>query len=341
MRREGVRQRLSTVIHSLFALAIVACSGSPSKGSADKATTAAPGSGVFRVALVTTGSVSDQGWNAGAYKGLMAIRDSLGAQVSNVQTQTPAEIDENFRQYGAQGYNLVFGHGFEYQDPAVRVAKDFPRTAFATTSGTKTAPNVSGVYFKFSAGAYLAGIVAGGASRSGVIGAIGGTQLPPVVAAFKAFEEGARSVNPGVKVLTAYVGNWDDASAAREQALAQIARGADVIFQDADAAGLGVFQAARQTRTTRIIGSNSDQNSVAPEVTLGSVVIDLPRAMMMIARDVKNGTFKGHVYQLGETDGVVRWVPNPTLASEISPSTQARLDSAKLAIDNRKLQVPE
>lgn len=329
---EGIT-RLSTSIHILFAISILACTGSaehPKSGSRD-----------FKVALVTTGPVSDQGWNAGAYKGLLEIRDSLGAHVSNVQTQTPAEIDENFRQYGSQGYDLVFGHGFEYQDPAIRVAPSFPKTAFVTTSGTKTAPNVAGVEFAFSDGAYLAGIVAGAASHSGVIGAIGGTQLPPVVSAFRAFEAGARSVNPGVKVLTAYVGNWEDASAAREQALAQIARGADVIFQDADAAGLGVFQAARQAKGVRIIGSNSDQNAVAPEVTLGSVVIDLPRAMMMIARDVRNGTFKGHVYRLGDLDGVVRWTANPTLANEIAPATLIRLDSAKKVIDSGKLPIPE
>jgi len=333
-RRLGQRvSRLSTVIHSLFAIAIVGCGGAREQ--------AKPASNTFKVALVTTGSVSDQGWNAGAYQGLLAIRDSLGAHISNVQTQTPAEIDENFRQYGAQGYNLVFGHGFEYQDPAIRVAPSFPKTVFVTTSGVKTAPNVGGVYFTFSDGAYLAGIVAGAASHSGIIGAIGGTQLPPVVAAFKAFEAGAKSVNPNVKLLTAYVGNWDDASAAREQALAQIARGADVIFQDADAAGLGVFQAARQSRTVRIIGSNSDQNGVAPEVTLGSVVIDLPRAMMIIARDVKSGAFKGHVYRLGENDGVVRWVANPRLAPEILPATVARLDSARKLIDAKTLKVPE
>lgn len=325
--------RLSTVINSLFAISIIACGGSTERQKV--------AANDFKVALVTTGPVSDQGWNAGAYQGLLAIRDSLGARISNVQTQTPAEIDENFRQYGAQGYNLVFGHGFEYQDPAIRVAPSFPKTAFVTTSGTKTAPNVSGVAFAFSDGAYLAGIVAGASSHSGVIGAIGGTQLPPVVAAFKAFEAGARSVNPTITVLTAYVGNWEDASAAKEQALAQIARGADVIFQDADAAGLGVFQAARQTRTVRIIGSNSDQNAVAPEVTLGSVVIDLPRAMMMIARDVKNGTFTGHVYQLGEADNVVRWVANPKLAAEITSVTIARLDSTKKIIDSGKLKVQE
>jgi basic membrane lipoprotein Med (substrate-binding protein (PBP1-ABC) superfamily) len=318
----------------LFALAILACGGNGRKQPATQ-------QNEFKVALVTTGPVSDQGWNAGAYQGLIAIRDSLGARISNVQTQTPAEIDENFRQYGEQGYNLVFGHGFEYQDPAIRVAPSFPRTDFVTTSGTRTATNVAGVSFAFSDGAYLAGIVAGAASRSGVIGAIGGTQLPPVVSAFAAFEAGARSVNPRIKLLTAYVGNWEDASAAKEQAIAQIARGADVIFQDADAAGLGVFQAARQASSVRVIGSNSDQNSVAPEVTLGSVVIDLPRAMMLIARDVQNGTFTGHVYRMGDADSVVRWVANPRLASEISPTTTTRLDSARKVIDAGKLTIPQ
>jgi basic membrane protein A len=334
MRRTRHRQQLlSTLVHSLFAISILACSGAASNGK--------PVARQFKVALVTTGSISDQGWNAGAYQGLLRIRDSLGAHISNVQTQTPAEIDENFRQYGAQNYDLVFGHGFEYQDPAIRVAPSFSHTMFATTSGTRAAPNVAGVVFAFADGAYLAGVVAGSASHSGVIGAIGGTQLPPVVAAFKAFEAGALSVNPNTKLLTAYVGNWDDASAAKEQALAQIARGADVIFQDADAAGLGVFQAVRQTKTVRIVGSNSDQNSIAPEVTLGSVVIDLPRAMMMIARDVKNGAFKGQVYHLGDADGVVRWVVNPKLASEISPETLIRVNLAKKQIDSGALKVPE
>lgn len=324
---------LSTAINIILTVAIVGCgsSSTPRKGSASG----------FKVALVTTGPVSDQGWNAGAYRGLLAIRDSLGARISDVQTQTPAEIDENFRQYGDEGYNLVFGHGFEYQDPAIRVAPSYPKTAFVTTSGTKTAANVAGVAFAFSDGAYLAGIVAGAASHSGIIGAIGGTQLPPVVSAFRAFEAGARYVNPNVKLLISYVGNWDDAGAAEEQALAQIARGADVIFQDADAAGLGVFQAARQARSVRVIGSNSNQNEVAPEVTLGSVVIDLPRAMLMIARDVKNGSFSGRVYRLGDTDGVVRWAVNPLLANEIAPTTIARMDSARRAMDSGTLAAPE
>src|SRR5215213_9149557 len=160
--------------------------------------------------------------------------------------------------------------------------------------------------FAFEEASYLAGIVAGRATRSNVLGVIGGTELPPVRNSFYAFEQGAKSVNPAVRVLTSYIGNWDDVGAGKEQALAQIGRGADIIFQNADAAGLGVFQAAREARGVRMIGSNSDQNSVAPNVTIGSVVIDLPHAFLSVAREIREKRFTGRVIQLGLADEVVK-----------------------------------
>ena len=119
------------------------------------------GGHTFRVALLTPGPVSDQSWNSGAYRGLLEIRDSLGAQISNIETKTPAEFDENFRQYGSQGYDLVFGHGFEFQDAARRVAPEFPHTIFITTSGSTAGPNLAGLTFGFDDASYLAGVLAG------------------------------------------------------------------------------------------------------------------------------------------------------------------------------------
>src|SRR5690242_6162696 len=113
----------------------------------------------FRVALLTPGSISDQSWNGGAYQGLLRIRDSLGARISHIQTKTPAEFEEQFRQYGAQGYDLVFGHGFEFQDAAKRVGPDYPRTTFVVTSGTTAGGNVAGIAFAFADASYLAGIL--------------------------------------------------------------------------------------------------------------------------------------------------------------------------------------
>jgi basic membrane lipoprotein Med (substrate-binding protein (PBP1-ABC) superfamily) len=173
-------------------------------------------------------------------------------------------------------------------------------------------------------------------TRSGIVGVIGGTELPPVKESFVAFEGGARSARPSVKVLTAYIGNWDDVSAGKEQALAQIARGADVIFQNADAAGLGVFQAARERAGVFVIGSNSNQNDVAPTVTLGSVVIDLPHAFLLVASEVADGSFQPRVITFPSKSGVVRLVLNPTLLSRIPAPTRARVDSMQTLMDEEK-----
>jgi basic membrane lipoprotein Med (substrate-binding protein (PBP1-ABC) superfamily) len=150
-------------------------------------------------------------------------------------------------------------------------------------------------------------------SKSGVLAVIGGTELPPLRASFDAFTLGAQAVSPRVRVLTAFIGNWEDASAGKEQALALISRGADVIYQNADAAGLGVFQAAREHPGVWMIGSNADQNGIAPSITIGSIVIDVPHAFLLVAREVRDGVFEPRVIRLGAKSNVARWVPNPAV----------------------------
>ena len=332
---------LSTAVHiassrARFALALATLAILPACGSQTDAERRPVGAGVsdspttsFRVALLTPGPISDQSWNGGAYQGLLRVRDSMGAAVSHIQTKTPAEFDEQFRQYGSQGYNLVFGHGFEFQDAAKRVGPDYPRTVYVVTSGSSVAANVAGIEFGFADASYLAGMLAGSMTTTNVIGVIGGTELPPVKESFTAFTLGAKAMNSKVAVLTSYIGNWDDVSAGREQALAQIGRNADVIFQNADAAGLGVFRAARETKKALVIGSNSNQNAVAPEITIASVVIDLPHAFLTVAREVKSGTFKPRVIKLGTESDVVTLVTNPSFRSRIPAPVLHAVDSVR------------
>ncbi len=329
-----MRIPLRTIGRVLAAAAFVAC------GDPKPTNDVGQNSPAFKVALLTPGPISDQSWNGGAYAGLLQLRDSLGAEVSHVQTKTPAEFEENFRQYGAQGYRVVFGHGFEFQDAAVRVAPDYPNTLYITTSGSTTGPNLAGIRFAFEEPSYIAGVIAAGMTKSKKLGAIGGTELPPVKASFEAFTAGARSVDPTIEVAVSYLGNWDDVAAGKEQALAQIARGTDVIFQNADAAGLGVFQAARESRKAWVIGSNADQNSIAPEVTLGSVLIDLPLAFLTVGREIRDGTFTPRVIALGTSTGVVRLVVNPAARDKIPAAVLQRADSITTAIAGGTLQVP-
>lgn len=318
------RGRFSTTFHMLAVViaALTAACGS-SKSNQQSARPA------LRVALLTPGPVSDQSWNGGAYQGLLRIRDSLGAQISHIQTKTPAEFEENFRQYGAQGYDLVFGHGFEFQDAARAVAPSYPQTQYVITSGNTSAANVSGIVFGFAEPSYLAGMIAGSVTRSNRIGVIGGTELPPVRESFRAFTDGVHAVNPAARVVSAYIGNWDDVSAGKEQALAQLASGVDVIFQNADAAGLGVIQAVREASNAYVFGSNSNQNDVAPNVTLGSVAIDLPHAFLTIAREIRDHRFTPGLITLGMREEVVKLVLNPRLTARIPEAARKAADSTR------------
>lgn len=293
----------------------------------------------FKVALLSPGPVSDAGWNALAYEGLLAIRDQLGAEVSQVETKTPAEFEEGFRDYARRGFALVFGHGFEFQDAAATVAPDFPDTIFITTSGNTVRDNVAPLRFMLEEATYLAGMIAASMSKSGIAGAVGGMAIPSVESTLLAFEAGAVAVRPDFKLIKSYVGNWEDVGAAKEAAMAQIQQGADFLIHNADAAGLGVFQAA-QTRQVLAFGTNKDQNQVAPDVVLASAVIDIPAAFVEVAREVKDKKFTTRITKLGIADGVIGFVVNPALRDRIPADVMKRIEETREAIVAGRLTVP-
>lgn len=294
-------------------------------------TAAGPAAGGFRVALLTPGPVSDGGWNASAYEGLQRIRDELGAAVSNVQTSNPAEFEQGFRDYARQGYALVIGHGFEYQDAARKVGGEFPRTAFLVSSGSVSAANVASLTFHLGEATYLAGIVAASLSKTGKAGCVGGIQLPVIKTTFDGFANGARSVKPGFAVSTVYTGSFEDVAGAKAATDALIAQGADMILHNADAAGVGVFQAARNGHALAF-GTNKDQAPVAPDTVLASAVIDMPKAFVQVAREVKEGSFRGRVIEEGFATGCVDFVWNPRLADRVPDEVRARVEAARADI---------
>jgi len=301
-------------------------------------------SGTFRAALLTSGPVSDAGWYAGGYEGLMSLRDSLGASVSHQQTRTPAEFDEAFFSYASSGYDLIFAHGFEYQDAAIRAGARFPDLTIVVSGGGQISRNVVPLIFRLEQGSYLAGMAAGGMSRSGIIGMVGGVEIPPVQGTFRAFEAGARAVNPDIRILETFTGNWDDVATAKEAATLQLGRGADVLIHNVDAASFGVFQAVREAvaagRAVWAIGMNRDQNDIAPEVTLGSAVIRIPEAFLETARRWQDGQVGGAAIYTGSEDGVVDFVLNPAVADRIPTELIAAIDDARRQIRAGTLEVP-
>jgi basic membrane lipoprotein Med (substrate-binding protein (PBP1-ABC) superfamily) len=322
---------------STCVIVLVGCARSGDSGSGG-------GEAPFRAALLTAGPVSDAGWYAGAYEGLLLLRDSLGAEVSHQQTRTPAEFDEAFLSYASSGYELIFAHGFEYQDAAIRAGERFPGTTFIVSGGGRVAENVVPLVFQLEEATYLAGMLAAGMSQSRTIGMVGGVAIPPVEGTFRSFEAGARAVDADVEVLESFTGNWDDVGAAKEAAVAQLARGADVIIHNVDAASFGIFQAVREAvaggRTVWALGMNRDQNDVAPDVILGSAVIRIPQAFLDLARAWQAGEVGGRPVYEGASAGVIDFVLNPALAERVPASLRASIDSARTRIRAGELNVP-
>jgi len=291
------------------------------------------------VGLLTPGSVNDNGWNAIAYEGLLRIQKDLGAEISHQETKTPSEFEEGFRSYGAKGFDLAFGHGFEFQDAALKAGAQYPNTVFITTSGSSVAKNVSPMVFQLEQATYLLGIIAARESKTGRAGVVGGIRLPSIESTFIAFRAGAQSVNPKFEVNEVYTGNFDDLGAARLATLSLINAGCDFIFHQANEAGRGVFQACSE-RNVRCFGSNKNQNDVAPNVILASAVLDVPSAFVYMAKTVRDHQFKPQVYWLGMKEGIVSLAWNERLKSTVSPATVADVGRVEELIRSGSLQVP-
>ena len=298
----------------------------------------------FKVALLTPGSISDAGWNALAYDGLKQIEKELGAEISQVESKTPSQWEEHFRFYASKGYNLVFGHGFEYQEAAKAVAPDFPHTVFITTSGNTVLKNVSPIVFELEEATYLLGIISGMMTKTGKIGLVGGMNIPSINSTFIAFEAGAKSVNPDIKVSKSYVGDWENIGKAKELTLSQIAEGADFIFHNADAAGRGVFHAVEESRKAGkdvyAFGSNRNQNNIAPDAILASAAIS-PQAFVYVANLVKTGKFEPKIMWMGMAQNeTVQLVYNPKLKARIPKEVQAKVEEVRQKILSGEFKAP-
>ncbi len=301
--------------------------------------------GKFKVAMLLPADHTDGGWNALAYQGLMLIEKELGATVKYVVSRTHTDQEEHFRFYADKGFDLIIGHGFEFQEPAKAVARDFPDTIFITSSGGTREKNISPMNLRVEQPAYLCGIIAGMMTKENKIGAIGGEEIPSVNSTFKAFKAGAEDVNPDVELRVGWVGNWINAGRGKEIALAQISEGVDFLFPNADAAGLGAYEAAevaqKDGKTVYTFGANLDKSKISPTTVLANAVVT-PKVFVQIAKIVKDGKFKPKIYTFNMlTDNAISFNYNQEMKDKIPQEVIDAVEEAKAKILSGEFEVPQ
>lgn len=299
----------------------------------------------FKVALLLPASITDGGWNAFAYDGLKAIEKELGAKVSHVESRTPTDQEAHFRDYALDGYQLIFGHGFGYQESARQVAPDFPETVFITSIGNTVTDNISPIIFEIEEPVYLLGVIAGSMTQTNKIGIVGGQNISAINSMFSAFEEGAKSVNPDVVVRRAYVGNWSDIGKGKELAHAHINEDSDFLFPVADVAGLGVFQAAMEAqsdgKTVYTFGVYRDQSELSPTTIVASAIVT-PKVFVELATVVMEGAFEPQPYRFTMAENeALAFVYNPALKDKVPETVQKAVEDAKAKIVAGELKVKQ
>ena len=177
------------------------------------------------------------------------------------------------------------------------------------SGGSRPSANVVALIFQLNEASYLAGMAAGAVTRSGVVGMVGGVEIPTAKGTFVAFEAGVKAVREDATVLETFIGSWDDVSAAKEAAAAQLREGADVLIHNVDAASFGFFQSVREARERGRVawafGMNRDQNDVAPDVIVGSAVIDYTGMFLQTAEAWRDGTLGSEPVYSGLATGTV------------------------------------
>jgi len=305
------------------------------------------------------GGKNDRSFNAAAWDGVKRAENDLPICLYDVEPGNPTSIEPAMRAFAEKNFDLIIGVGFAQGPIMQKVANDYPNIKFAIVDGVifeadgKTPKkNVASLVFREHEGSYLVGMIAAAKSKTGVLGFVGGMDIPLIHRFETGYEEGARAVNPNIRVIDNYVGvtdgAWNNPGKGKELALSQIEKGADVIFTAAGNSGLGAFDAVEQygknangEANKYVIGVDSNQNMVKPGFVLTSMVKRVDNSVYDVVKEVLSGKFEGGFHVFGLDKEGVAYSMDQYNQNLIPPDVLKRVDEAKAKIVNGEIKVTD
>ncbi|HTK30925.1 MAG TPA: BMP family ABC transporter substrate-binding protein [Candidatus Saccharimonadaceae bacterium] len=316
---------------------------------ADQAASGAKGAGALKVGLVfDVGGRGDKSFNDAAAAGLDSAKKALGVEVATIETGEGTDREAAMRQLAAGGNQLVFGVGFLFSDDILQLAKEFPNVNFACIDytvkpGDTLPPNLAALTFREEEGSFLVGALAAGLSHTGKVGFVGGMEIPLIKKFEAGYKAGVHAVRPKADVIVKYAGTtgaaFKDPTKGKELGLAEYQQGADIIYHASGSTGLGVFEAAKDTKHLAI-GVDSDQYDEAPGTVVSSMVKHVEVAVFNTIRASQQGHFQGGVQSYGLAENGVGWVYDARNAAQIPAPVKATVDSLRDLIVAGKIAVP-
>jgi basic membrane protein A len=293
------------------------------------ASAAAAPAGPLKIAFAYVGPVGDAGWTFAHNAGRLAVEKEFGDKVKTTfveKVPEGPEAERVIRDLVGQGNTLVFGTTFGYMEPMLKEAADTPGVKFEHATGYKTAPNMRTYDSRTYEGAYMAGVIAGGMSKSGVIGVVGSIPIPEVIRNINTFTLGAQSINPKIKTKVVWVNSWFDPPKETEGAQSLINQGADVLFQNTDSPA--VLQTAEKAGKYAF-GWDSDMTQFGPKAHLASSIINWAPYYIKATKDALEGTWTTGGVWWGVKEGAIDIV---SISDKVPAELKAKVDAVKAGL---------
>ncbi|HEY4958122.1 MAG TPA: BMP family ABC transporter substrate-binding protein [Caldimonas sp.] len=287
-------------------------------------------SGPLKIAFAYVGPVGDGGWTFAHDNARKALEKELGDKISTSfveKVPEAADAERVFRDMASQGNTLIFGTTFGYMEPMLKVATDLKDVKFEHATGYKTAPNMSVYDSRTYEGAYMAGVIAGGMTKTNTLGVVGSIPIPEVIRNINSFTLGAQSVNPKIKTKVVWVNEWFNPPKETEAAQSLINGGADVLMQNTDSSA--VLQTAGKAGKYAF-GWDSDMTAYAPNAHLASSIINWAPYYIKTTNDVLAGTWKGDQHSWwGVKEGAIDIV---SISDKVPADLKAKVDAVKAGL---------
>jgi basic membrane protein A and related proteins len=298
----------------------------------------------FKPAVIfDIGGKFDKSFNEAAYNGAEKFKAETGLDYLEFEITNESQRDQALRRM-AQRADIVVAVGFGFSTPLETISAEFPDKKFVIIDSVVEKPNVQSVVFKEHEGSFLVGMAAALASKTGKVGFVGGMDIPLIRNFAYGYEQGVKHVTPNAEVIVNYTGTtpaaWNDPARGGELAIGQFGQGADVVYAAAGATGLGVLQAAAD-KGKYSIGVDSNQNHLHPGSVLTSMLKRVDVAVYNAFSQAKNGSWQPGVQSLGLKESGVDYALDENNRPILTPEIQARLDEAKAAIIDGKLEVKD
>ena len=320
------------------AAALVGCGKKNETPAADAGASGAPMAAAsapvkaapLKIAFAYVGPVGDGGWTFAHDNARKALDKEFGDKiVTSFVEKVPegADAERVFRDMASQGNKLIFGTTFGYMEPMLKAAADLPDVKFEHATGYKTAPNMNTYDSRTYEGAYMAGVIAGGMTKTNVLGVVGSIPIPEVIRNIDSFTLGALSVNPKVKTKVVWVNEWFNPPKETEAAQSLMNGGADVLMQNTDSSA--VLQTAEKAGKYAF-GWDSDMTAYAPKAHLASAIINWAPYYIKTTRDALDGTWKGAQRSWwGVKEGAIDIV---SISDKVPTELKAKVEAVKAGL---------